>query len=108
MPFDGKLPAKPGGIAADLIRAKEILQQKGWAHRAGRGPEGQVCAGNAIFDVVGTRDRFRPLSEAFGAANGMHAYAIGSWNDSPYRTFDQVLAAFDRAIDAALVAEAQP
>lgn len=43
-----------------------------------------------------------PAADVFRAANGIPDHiSLGDWNDAPERTKDEVLAAFDKAIEAA-------
>lgn len=123
MPFDGKLRAKPSGVADALIRAKEYLVQHGWSSHGARGPGGEVCMAVAVSfttrragysglppNPLGFQ---RVLPYLLGACNlpvpadlSCLGVRLGTWNDAPGRTLDEVLAAYDRAIDAALIEEA--
>lgn len=103
MPFDGKLPAKPGGVADHLMQAKQYLIDRGWCHEGGvgKGPNGEVCVGLAFLRSIWDRRAFRVFADTIG----IDVVDIPSWNDALDRTFVQVMDTFDRAIEAALIAE---
>lgn len=89
-----------------LIDARELIRQgwtKGRSHRRVFGRD-CYCAGGAI-GVVGAAVRDPALRKEVATrlrrAMSPAGYGIAEWNDAPERTKAEVLAAFDRAIEAA-------
>lgn len=108
MPFDGR---HLNPTAQHLIRAKAYLQDHGWCATGPYGNAGEVCVGSALHNTMGEQ-----WAGAAGFLMGtvlgvepsyVDGYGIGRWNDTPGRTLDEVLAAFDRAIELA-IAEGAP
>lgn len=89
-----------------LVKARNYIDQKGWAYRRGgwerEQPTGR-CAMNAVTCEEVRADRetesgaLNLLAEAAGLTDLIE---IPSWNDAPGRTKAEVLAAFDAAISA--------
>ena len=85
-----------------LRRARELLVRDGWAQHVILSGDGRRCLMGAIIhagqptpaDPEGNRRwaAVEPVCKVIG-----HRF-IGQWNDAPGRTFEEVLAAFDRAI----------
>lgn len=112
MPLDGG--ARPT-VAADLIKAKAFLTERGWCSSGANGPGGTLCMAAAVHGALMAeldpeskwwrqaaflRRRARAIS-ALGEAVGLDKCdpgVLGKWNDTLGRTYDQVLRAFDTAI----------
>jgi hypothetical protein len=86
-----------------FIDAKTLIEKHGHA----RGDEQALtsdrrhgyCIATALVKVAFHLDP-EPIVDTFRKANGIDkTYQIGAWNDE--RTKDEVLAAFDKAIEAA-------
>ncbi|SRR6266542_2311878 len=89
-----------------LQEAKALLMEKGWVQGREVDERGRHCTYGAIREVIG-----RVLHEDINAAVGYiaraassrnigccPACAIAPWNDTPGRTFNEVMKAFDAAI----------
>jgi hypothetical protein len=82
------------------LRARELIIRDGWTQDQARDHHGRRCAGQAIEDAWMVTEDALSRTEAIKA---MHA-VIGSeciphWNDQEGRTYVEVVAAFDRAIE---------
>lgn len=109
MPFDGK-PEQftESETAQDLRAALALFGPNGekWAKVDMRDAFGNMCAAGALDQVQ--REcwprriaMFRAFSKAaLGNPIGL-SHTIGEWNDAPERTWDDVKAAFERAIELA-------
>lgn len=89
-----------------LIAArKKIEKEEKWVRGgAGAGLDDCHCCQTAISAVVGTQQA-RPALVVFarqiGGTDNYYLSDIWHWNDDPTRTHAEVLAAFDKAIEAA-------
>lgn len=95
-----------------LVAARERIDtpEKWWqqdghnAHVEAEGDGGPTCAGNAISFAARKRhvDHFE-VGGFFVRVNGIGDSLTDTfdWNDAPERRHDEILAAFDRAIEAA-------
>jgi hypothetical protein len=91
-------------VLETLIKARALIENP---EKWGKGPPGErpgtFCAMQAI-EIAGDADSRVGTYDAFlSAAN---CYLIVFWNDYPSRTHSDVLAAFDRAIEAERAKEA--
>jgi hypothetical protein len=96
-------------ISEQLRAARQLLVDEGW-WQAGPGAaihRGRNCTLMAAYwqaerdDQADLRDRlYAYLCQAIGTQSEA-THTIARWNDTPGRTLDQVLAAYDRAIDLA-------
>lgn len=94
---------------ADILRAgKANIESKGWCQGDERAladghPHG-CCVATSVTDVTGinnhtTYNAGMDAMMLFKRANGINPdLCIGTWNDAPERTKEEVLAAFDKAI----------
>jgi hypothetical protein len=94
---------------ADKLRVARALVAKGWTQevfaRDRRGKEVRTaersaacwCAYGAVIRADAEYDGYVYLSRAIGLTGQL----ISQWNDEPTRTQQEVLAAFDRAIELA-------
>lgn len=99
-----------------LHEAREILVEKGWTQGCvARDARGKICdvgsraavcfcAMGAISKVAAFDDPLRPAKQAIIAlrrAIGLtrSLQGVGAWNDAPERTKEEVIAAFDKAIE---------
>jgi hypothetical protein len=89
MPFDGT--SSP--VTQTLIDARAKVE-KGWCQHHGRS-RGAVCAGFALVEAGCSETTIFIFEDVI-------KQPIITWNDAPDRTKEQVLAAFDRAIDLSL------
>jgi hypothetical protein len=114
MPFDGTT----NPTLETLIRARQILAEDGWCQGVLWDDRGRVCAIGALIrghDLPWQDDR-RPILPALGAlaeANQLppaNEYgcspeaqlqiSVVKWNNAAGRTKEEVLDAFDRAIES--------
>lgn len=100
-----------------VARAKALIEEKGWVQRAARGPNGELCATEAIREarqvkskaglipltspkmqraITGVLEEARPLVTRRAPAF-QTLFAVADWNDKSGRTRDQVLALLDKA-----------
>ncbi len=89
-----------------LTAAKQLIETRGWA----KGDEqvfAEGCPHGFCVATAVTKTLWDNISaqadvlRAFREANGIEpVITIGAWNDAPERTKEQVLAAFDKAIEA--------
>lgn len=92
-------------IVLTLARTKVA---HGWTQHQGRDAYGNVCAAQAILESSGGADSITYdacvllLSAAgiLGTNNNLYP-EVPHWNDAPGRTKEEVLAAFDKAIEIA-------
>lgn len=104
MPYD----ATPiDETAAHLMRARAYLVEHGWCSHGAGDSYGRVCVASAIAAVSVAKLHSGTAGWLMGKALGVFpsridGYTIGRWNDAPGRTYAEVLAAFDRAIELAL------
>jgi len=100
---------------SEILRtARHKLYEHGWAQRHLRDNEGHLCAIGAInLAAFGTVSPILSLHAPSGAAcdashflyqamNEVDPLLLGMqsvslWNDLPYRTFDQIIEAFEKA-----------
>lgn len=83
-----------------LREALTLLEERGWWNAQNlRNIDNSHCAYLAIA-ILSTRGDRRPC-QIFEEANGIEAYKIADWNDAEGLTFDDVKAAFARAITLA-------
>ena len=86
-----------------LRKARELIES-GWCQgRPHNGLRTKRCASQAIFDatpyhVDGLADVRLAESAELYFIHAIGGEGIPGWNDAPYRTKEEVLAAFDRAI----------
>lgn len=84
--------------AAILRGARDLLKRDGWIQGASRTPFG-VCPGRAIYEMNGS------IGPSLSCAHYLALFtgdpSLVRWNDVPGRTWEQVLAAFEDAIEAA-------
>ena len=102
-------------LLEDLKAARELLVQKGWNQRhIARDAEGKrvdatdpsavsycmVGAVGCIAESTGSRPNQREMDMTRTLRNHMNSNFVISFNDTPGRTFDEVLEVFDKAINA--------
>ena len=100
MPFDG---TQKNSTALVLLKAAEIIREGGWCQMKSRLGSSH-CVARAIFEAS-EKDpvRARAGHEAFAAHLHLSYVEIPFWNDSEYRTKDDVLRALEEcAKNAAL------
>ena len=88
-------------VADVLAAARGLIEERGWVQGLFRGPEGQICAREAL-NVACDRSLRRHLFDRFstGALRdviGTSFLGVCGWNDAPGRTKQEVLAAFETA-----------
>jgi hypothetical protein len=81
----------------ELMKAARALVAKGWCQRVSRDGD-RYCVWGAIEAVTSTSLEADRLYGAF-RDYGIKGKSITVWNDARGRTQEQVLAAFDRAIE---------
>lgn len=105
------LASEQGGESVtDVLTAarKRIEKPQHWLGHGWRGGAESFCASNAIFTLSYNAGLAEPAQRALAKAIGYSCdesetgflHAIFRWNDAPERTHAEVLAAFDRAIEA--------
>lgn len=87
--------------AETLTRARDLLFNEDWSPTARRGPRGPRCVFWAIIDAedVVASGLHRPALSYFKQVIGTDD--VPGWNDTPGRTFGEVVDALDRAIKTA-------
>ncbi|SIE20290.1 DUF6197 family protein [Mycobacteroides abscessus] len=98
------------GALAELRRPLDPATGNGWKQSGYGGHNSCKCAAGAIYVAAGALDpgdgrdglpaAFALLAEAIGSPRGNEGHVI-HWNDEPARTFPEVEAAFERAIELA-------
>ncbi len=93
-------------ITKDLMRAAKHLVQRGWAQgdKAVFDPDGGYCIATACIEAceaarIPGHQIHNDMVLLFKHANGI-VMPVADWNDAPDRTEEDVLAAFDKAIEA--------
>lgn len=90
-----------------LKKAKALIEERGWCRREYKDTRGCYCSLGACYvasgyEVEGASVLHDGDVTAYATAEKALERAIDSavirWNDSPGRTKDEVLAAFDKAI----------
>ncbi len=117
MPFDSTSPISQNQTAEHLKRARQYLLDHGWCRDFARQGK-RVCASAAIMDAVIVGKNMASAHIALISTSTMFVRAIGGnkiqniniyvnsiakWNDAPERTFEEVITAFDKAIELCLV-----
>lgn len=100
-------------VSQTLRRAKQYLLDHGWSPDGPQTADGKVCAAYAIgyCQAYGNYKNYRTFAKAIPIVGTEDIHDvnlpinIGRWNDTPGRTFEEVLAAYDRAIALAEVEE---
>jgi hypothetical protein len=79
-------------VAADLRAAADVLRRDGWMQGDVINQAGHSCALGALAVVSEDREHaaYRAFRDYLGGP-------IGSWNDKPGRTADEVIAALEAA-----------
>lgn len=97
-------------MSAEIVKvlrdAKERLETKGWCQGHFVNSEGECCAVGAVRAVVGGRSpRWRHTRRGERALEVLDLVVaprtIVGFNDSPHTSKEDVLALFDKAIEAA-------
>lgn len=105
MPFDSAGFPSPSPVADILRKARQLIAD-GWCQRDSvaydaRSKTFSYCALGAI-SAAGNLRTARNLAFVYlTSAISPQAVAIPHWNDHPRRTQEEVLAAFDKAIELA-------
>lgn len=103
MPFDG---TNVNPTVAHLLRAKRYIINHGWCPNGAINDEDEVCIAVAIsrtFESYGICQAAWVMCHALGVEPSLvDGHSIGKWNDTADRTFDEVLVAFDKAIELAM------
>lgn len=99
-------------VAVKLAQAKQLIEE-GWCQNLFAVPQDEerfsYCVIGAMYSTLDKGEVFDKMVDTFIAANGIPSsdYMMGkttnitSWNDSKDRTKEEVLAAFDKAINYA-------
>lgn len=98
MPFDGLPITSP--VIETLRLGRALIIERGLARGAVEDPDGRVCTVGGITRQ--NRARINQALDYLAKAIPADLFAIGAWNDAPDRTQADVIAAYDRAIDAAV------
>lgn len=91
-----------------LVRAKGHLLNDGWCQNALHDDEGRHCALGAILAATGQRTFDVGSAGAAAAGNlrrSLSGDSVAYWNNARERTFDDIIAAFDRVILSTAPAE---
>lgn len=83
-------------VAADLRAAADVLRRDGWT-QGGLSADGRHCAIEALFRATAGVGRALVAHDALRSQVGK----VATWNDTPGRTADEVIAALEAAADAA-------
>lgn len=90
-----------------FVRAKEILLTQGWYCGAARGPNGEPCiiivcadAYEEIYgiDILNAGESHLRVHVLVAEIIGVPVHQVVNWNDTPTRTFGEVIAVLDEAI----------
>lgn len=83
-----------------LVRARKLIENKDdWGQGVERHMSGRRCSLDALLDAGRGRESGAVLALKRAARLSSNDF-IADWNDTPERTHAEVLAAFDRAIEA--------
>jgi len=87
-----------------LMRAAQIIRERGWCQGVACDETGAVCLVGAIYDI---REKAADIPYEFAKSEPEPAYSaykimerrnqIGPWNDEPRRTAEEVIAALEAA-----------
>lgn len=102
--FDPLTPTIMQAPSKSIELARRKIEQQGWTQNALSDEEGQLCSVGALIldnDDVSVK-ALKFLAEAMGL--GSQWKKIDDWNDTPGRTKEEVLAAFQKAEELALEA----
>ena len=95
-PVTGKTP-EPWRDA--LLKAAEIIEQRGWCQGLLESSSGQVCALGAM-DMLEHSMEFDWMRSLMALEIEIGSASIADWNDNPSRTQAEVLAAFRAAANS--------
>lgn len=89
--------------ASVLAGARVVLEERGWCQGADQDAEGCVCSEYALSIAAWSDERplLAYLTGKKALRSAINAPSVVLWNDTPGRTFDEVLAAFVRAEELA-------
>jgi hypothetical protein len=93
--------------AAEILRsAKELLIRDGWCQKLLVSPDGEHCIVGALGNSVHKHMHraYQCLEISIWGHCDNYRNSLTSWNDTPGRTVDEVLAKFDEAIALAVKA----
>lgn len=76
--------------AQTLLKAADIIRERGWCQNTLEDDDGHVCAVNAIILAGGLGSGASGLVRDFVGAGSL----VG-WNNAPERTAEEVIAAFE-------------
>lgn len=82
-----------------LLEAKNKILMNGWRQGVGRNDQGRYCVLGAVGEVTGISETFHEANKYLGSV--IDQRFIFTWNDTPGRTQQEVLDAFDAAISLA-------
>lgn len=91
-------------VKDDLLKAADIIEERGWCQGNWKNGQGQLCILAALETATTERGRpnsLRPAIVAVKARIGIANGSLAQWNDSPFRTKDEVLAALRSAAEVA-------
>lgn len=87
------------GVGLQLLKAAQIIRERGWCQRVGREADGRVCALGAIAEA--TRHTIVEVIMCSPVAARLRKHisgrTISDWNDEPGRTAGDVIAALETA-----------
>ena len=95
-PVTGKTP-EPWRDA--LLKAAELIEQRGWCQDFLENSRGQVCALGAM-DMLEHSMEFDWMRSLMALEIEIGSASIADWNDNPSRTQAEVLAAFRAAANS--------
>ena len=83
-------------ISQTLTEARATLIEKGWCQDFAETEDGKMCLAQSAWKYETEADVWTLLYTALGGKS------LVTWNDTPGRTFEEVLAVYDKAIATAL------
>jgi hypothetical protein len=78
-----------------LMRAAEIVRERGWCQLDYEDDQGRVCAAGALYAASGDEWPYVAMGRRRLAAS--LGRAVETWNDVPGRTKEEVIEALERA-----------
>jgi len=84
---------------AALRAAADLIDADGWQQGTYRGPRGERCCSAALADAAGPAGMLAAAAALSRQLGGPHV-RIEDWNDAPFRTAAEVVAALRAAADA--------
>ena len=79
-----------------LLRARDILLERGWVQGVSGAPGGPRCVGGAMSEASDSGHAVETFTR-FVTSVGIRLGGVAPWNDAPGRTREEVVLALERA-----------